>query len=132
MSPLELATACSHQGNPWRQRLCHVAQVGGEKEQGKYSQADEGDEAPGQHQQGVNVVSIADILRLLAVVVLDQVTVLHPLCNLESIFTHLPGAEVKTGAEFARVQLGVDESASCEREELVLSTWRKYLLCERF
>lgn len=105
MSPLELATACGHQGSSWRQRLCHVAQVGGEKEQGKYGQADEGDAAPGQHQQGVNVVSIADILRLLAVLILDQVAVLHPLCNLESLVTHLPGAEVKTGPLFPRAQL---------------------------
>lgn len=112
MTSLELATACGHQGSTWRQRLCHVAQVGGEEEQGKYSQADEGDEAPGQHQQGVNVVSMADILRFLAVLVLDQGAVLHPLCNLESIFIHLPSAEVKTGLEFARVQLGGDERES--------------------
>lgn len=112
MSPLELATACGHQGSPWRQRLCHVTQVGGKNEQGKYSQADEGDDAPGQHQQGVDVVSMADILRLLAVLVLDQGAVLHPLRNLESVFTHLPGAEVNTGPEFARVQLKGDEKAS--------------------
>lgn len=125
MPPLELATACGYEGSAWRQSLCHVAQVGGEKEQGKYSQADEDDDAPGQHQQGVNVVPVADILRLLAVLVLDQVAVLHPLCNLESIFTHLPGAAVKTGPEFASAQLEGDE-------ELVLSTCRKYLLSERF
>lgn len=93
MTPLELATASGHQSSPWRQRLCHVAQIGGEKEQGKYSQADEDNEAPGQDQQWVNVVPIADILRLLAVLILDQVAILHPICNFESIFTHLPSAE---------------------------------------
>lgn len=111
MLPSELATACGHQGSAWPRRLCHVAQVGGEKEQGKHGQADEDDAAPGEHQQGVNVVSIADIQRFLAVLVLDQVAVLHPLCDLENILTHLPGLEVKTGPEWAGVQLGGGETA---------------------
>lgn len=102
MSALEPATARGHHGSGRRQRLGHVAQVGGEAEQADHRQADEGDEAPGQHQQGVDVVPVADVLRLFAVLVLDQVAVLHPLSNLENIFTHLPGAEVKAGPLCAR------------------------------
>lgn len=97
MSASELATACGHHGSAWWQRLCHVAQVGGEKEQSEDHQADESDAAPGEHQQGVDVVPVADVLRLLAVLVLDQGAVLHPLRDLESILTHLPTTEVKTG-----------------------------------
>lgn len=78
-----------HHGDARRQRLCHVAQVGGEREQSDHAEADDGDAAAGQHQQGVDVVPVMDVLHLLLLILLDQVAVLRPLRDLECIFVHL-------------------------------------------
>lgn len=89
MSSSELPAVCRHQSDARRQRLGHVTQVGGEREQSEHGEADEDDAAPGEHQQGVDVVSVTDVLHLLLVLLLHQVAVLGPLRDLERTLTHL-------------------------------------------
>ncbi len=96
MSSSELSAVCGHLGETWRQRLSHVAQVGGEREQSEHANADEGDAASGEHQQGVDVVSVTDVLHLLLVLLLHQVAVLGPLRDLERILIHLQSDTQKT------------------------------------
>lgn len=67
----------------------HVAQVGSESEQGKHAEADEDHAAPGQHQEGVDVVAVTHVLHLLLVLLLHQVAVLPSLVDLERVFAHL-------------------------------------------
>lgn len=89
MSSSKLPTARRHHGEARRQRLGDVAEVGGEREQSEHAEADEEDAAPGQNQQRVDVVSVTDVLDLVLLLLLDQVTVLVPLRDLERILIHL-------------------------------------------
>lgn len=95
----ELAAVRQHPGGPrcLRLRLRQVAQVDGEGEQGEYAQPDEEDAAFGQHQEGANVVPVADVLHFLLIVLLHQVAVLGSLWDLECILIHLhSGGEKRT------------------------------------
>lgn len=107
----ELAAVRRHLCASRRQHLRHVAQVGGERQQGDHAEEDQEDAAFGQNQEGADVVPVPDVLHLLVLVLLHQVAVLVPLRGLERIvLIHLRSGGEKSKNKTAVTEISIQRT----------------------